>query len=759
MCGRLTEDNRKAEYLRELGILMYSMFTTRKSRLTPVDFLDTFREMEYKVQRDVYEFFNEFLNNLEDSLKLHDKPLDALNENTKGEFINEIRFVSCGHIVPMHKEEFIVLSLEVREMGDISRSLEYFSHWELLQSSPQKCSVCNVVSQREKRTRIGKLPKELIIHLKRFQFEKGRFVKLNEGFRFTEELSIKEGVKTEQLGKQAGVPKKFKLRGVVCHMGSVEFGHYISLVKKGCKRHLDRDGRGEGLARELQQNYMQDIEEFNFRKKIKSHPHAPAKSNWILYNDDQVLEYEEKNLPRDCFGQFEDENEYSMDKFRGVSQGARQAKPEESELSQDKKDLLRDLGVFDPENVKEKSKEKDKDPELQKAVDQSKKSSGMNAYLLFYRSEGREDAGMIDKIVHQTRVSPFGRDIQADLDRELILENRARIFPSYSGWRFVQSVLVRGFKECLTQANQANMQYFADAFALGSSYFFNFLCSFFSKSKTSDVLPDMANFLLGFLCPAQFEDSCKKWVSRVDAQFDEQTKHTVILRFSLHVLSQFSESVRLSNASDTERNLSLLLLSSNKDIYGSNGAFVRNASTPDKALKSLGMFSWVAEVLVQCVTNVVSFLDNCCWDQKKILFDFLKICLKMLALYQVNASAYLVVLAEALESQEVCWVLYRCGFQGVFFGLVPQLFSEIPEKALRRWLYFGEYFSTDLAKEGVYKDCKTIQDYYTVLHTEGASDPKSTFISMITNRKLFQLQRNISAQIGEFGELPQPLRK
>lgn len=698
------------------------MFTTRKSRLTPVDFLETFRDMQYKVQRDIYEFFNEFLNNLEDSLKLHQKPLDALNENTKGEFINEIRFVNCGHIIPMHKEEFIVLSLEVREMGDIYRSLEYFSHWELLQTSPQTCPVCKALSPRQKRTRIGKLPKELIIHLKRFQFENGRFVKINEGFRFTEELAIEEGVQTEQLGTDAGAPKKFKLRGVVCHMGSVEFGHYISLVKKGCKRHLEKDSRVEGLSKELQKNYMRDIEEFNFRRKIQDGPHAPSKSNWILYNDDQVLEYEEENLPKDCFGKFENDDEYSMEKFRGISEGARPTKSKGSKLSQEKVDLLRDLGVFDPEQ-EEKSKEED--PQVQKTIDQSKKNSGMNAYLLFYRREGREDAGMIDKIIRETRTSAFGGDIQSDLDRELILENRAQVFPSNSGWRFVQSVLARSFKECLSQANQSNVQYFADAFALGSSYFFKFLCRFYSKVNMAEVLPDAAALLLGFLCPVQFEESRKKWVTRVDPEFDEEAKQNLLLRFSLHILEVFCESVRVSNASDSESNLSLLLLSSSTDVYGSNGAFLKNASTPDKGLSSLGRFSWMVEILVQCVANVVSSLGTCCWDQKKTLFDFLKICLKMLALYKTNASAYLVLLAEALESQEVCLVLYRCGFQGIFLALIPQVFAEIPENSLRKWLHFSEYFHVDLTKEGVFKGCKSIQDYYAVLHSNGASPAKS----------------------------------
>lgn len=217
-------------YLYELGLLTYNLLHNKKDTYIPVDFLETFYDMDFKIQRDVYEFFNEFLNNLEDSLKLNNLSDKDLNKEIKGQFLNEIRFIKCGHTMIMNKEDFIVLSLEIREMGNIEQSLECFSHWELLQANDATCPICNEKGGREKRTHIIKLPDQLIIHLKRFQFENGRFIKVNQGFHFGNELNV--GVHQPEDSKADLKMEGFELDGVILHAGSVEYGHYMSLIRK-----------------------------------------------------------------------------------------------------------------------------------------------------------------------------------------------------------------------------------------------------------------------------------------------------------------------------------------------------------------------------------------------------------------------------------------------------------------------------------------------------------------------------------------------
>jgi hypothetical protein len=707
--SQLTKENRKKEYLRELGILVYSMFTSRKGRLTPIDFLDTFQHMEYKVQRDIYEFFNEFLNNLEDSLKIHEKPLTALEENTKGEFINEIRFVKCGHIVPMHKEEFIVLSLEVREMGDIRRSLEYFSHWELLQSSPKECPKCQQLSPREKRTRIGKLPKELIIHLKRFQFEKGRFVKLNEGFSFTNELEIEEETQNENESDKQG--KRFKLRGVVCHLGSVEYGHYVSLVKKNSIRHLSKESdEDQGINEEC----MNNLKQFNFIKKIRLNKENKNKSKWILYNDDNVTEYNEANLPKDCFGEFKDKSEYSLNKFLNENTMANEMEVESNNLSEEKMSLFKDLGVYEETENKE---EDEKEKELKAKEAQIRNSSRMNAYLLFYRQEGKEDSGIVDKIIQETRKSPFGEKVQLDIDRELILENRFNVFSSKLGFNFMKSLLMTSFKSCLSDPNETNIQFLLDSFEFVCNYYFKFLCQFSLKSKNKEFLSKTGNLLHSVLSQVQIQETIKKCNIRVDERFDEKLQERLLRRFSLLILKMFNDSVESKNALNM-RNLSLNLISSNDDVYCTKGNFFKKSSSVENRISSMGKFSWISEIYIECLSNITSQLDSIEWEEKRIVFNFLKICLKMLVMYQINASAYLVILLEALESKEICFMLYRFGLQSVLLNLIPHVFEEISNARLQKWIIFREYFKMSIEEGSPFDKCKTIQDYYIILFSD-----------------------------------------
>lgn len=210
--------------------MTYNLLHNKKDTVVPVDFLETFYDMDFKIQRDVYEFFNEFLNNIEDSLKQNGSSAEPLNSEIKGQFLNELRFIKCGHTMVMNREDFIVLSLEIREMGNIEQSLDCFSHWEFLQANDATCPQCGEKGGREKRTHIIKLPDQLIIHLKRFQFESGRFIKVNEGFHFGNELNV--GVKQVEDEKAGLKMEGFELDGVILHVGSVEYGHYMSLVRK-----------------------------------------------------------------------------------------------------------------------------------------------------------------------------------------------------------------------------------------------------------------------------------------------------------------------------------------------------------------------------------------------------------------------------------------------------------------------------------------------------------------------------------------------
>ena len=683
---------------------MYSLFMNKKTRLTPVDFLETFREMQFQVQRDVYEFFNEFLNNLEDSLKAHEKPLEQLDENIKGEFINEIRFVQCGHIVTMHKEDFIVLSLEVKDMGDIRRSLEYFAHWELLQSLPQVCPKCGERSGREKRTRIGKLPKELIIHLKRFQFEKGQFIKLDEGFGFAEKLTLEE---------EGGESKKsdFNLRGVVCHSGSVEFGHYISLVKKDFDLGQEEKGSGSGV--------QEDIKNFNFQRDFK-HKKTHAKSNWIMYNDDKVTQYDQSQLPKDCFGQFSNENDFAKCKFE--NKWSQEQTTETEEMSQDKVDLLKDLGVFDAKK-EEKKKENDKIQEqIKQSMQFSKKPNQMNAYLLFYRRKDKTQEKGIREIIENIKSSEFGKRVQLDLDRELIIEWQHSIFGGRPGLEFVSNTVRNSFKHCQQQANQSNFQYLVRSMAFAGGYFFKFLCKTRATSQNREILGEAGNLLLNFLSPEKFEELKQKQKHLSDESFDEELKNNFLIESSVKMLSIMVDS---DDTFSVDNGLWIELVSSRSDLYGCDGDFINKASSAEKPFSALSKLDWMVEVLIQSLSNLVSFYCLLCWDKKKVIFDFLKICLRMLNLYQVNASSVLPLITEALDSKEICHTLSRNGFQNILYQCVPQIFNEMSSSELRGWGCLRRLYR-NLDSER-FSDCRTLQEFLNVIYKPDSQDSESRF--------------------------------
>ena len=89
---------------------------------------------------------------------------------------------------------------------------------------------------------------------------KGEKIKVHSRLTFPMQLDFAEYVKNEQM-KQT----KYRLKGVVIHTGTSEGGHYYSLI---------RDAEG---------------------------------SRWLKFNDQNVVEFDEKQLQRECFGGFQKE--------------------------------------------------------------------------------------------------------------------------------------------------------------------------------------------------------------------------------------------------------------------------------------------------------------------------------------------------------------------------------------------------------------------------------------------------------------------
>lgn len=115
----------------------------------------------------------------------------------------------CNHVSD-RDENFFTLSLEVKGKRNIIESLDLYVQGDLLEGENQyHCGQCDKKVDARKRTCIKKLPDNLIIHTKRFEFdmEMMRRVKVNDYYEFPHELNLEpytlEGLARREEGKPA----------------------------------------------------------------------------------------------------------------------------------------------------------------------------------------------------------------------------------------------------------------------------------------------------------------------------------------------------------------------------------------------------------------------------------------------------------------------------------------------------------------------------------------------------------------------------
>ena len=90
-------------------------------------------------------------------------------------------------------EPFLDLPIDIDENASLNYCLEKFSHKEILKDSEKFfCDKCKSLQVAEKKIILKKLPKTLIIHLKRFKYDEKfkRLMKLNWKIAFPLEIRI-----------------------------------------------------------------------------------------------------------------------------------------------------------------------------------------------------------------------------------------------------------------------------------------------------------------------------------------------------------------------------------------------------------------------------------------------------------------------------------------------------------------------------------------------------------------------------------------
>jgi ubiquitin carboxyl-terminal hydrolase 9/24 len=282
----------------------------------PEKFWHTFRlfgqPVNVREQQDAFEFFTQIVDQVDEFLTSKKRP-KLFSEHFEGVFSDQMLCQGCPHRYE-REQSFMALNLTVKS-NSLQESLDQFVRGELLEGdNAYLCEKCQEKRSTTKRMCIRKLPKTLVIQLKRFHYdwETNRAVKFDEYFEFPWSLDMgpytTEGIqKAEKAAAAAqttnnsdddGKPSEkrasiasppppvfatsanrklsfskafakevhsypYDLVGVVVHSGQANAGHYYSFIR-------DRNSRNK----------------------------------WLKFNDTTVEEFEmtEETMKQECFG-------------------------------------------------------------------------------------------------------------------------------------------------------------------------------------------------------------------------------------------------------------------------------------------------------------------------------------------------------------------------------------------------------------------------------------------------------------------------
>ncbi len=257
--AQLRDEEPPAEnILFQLQYIFSSLKHSDKQYINPKGFCQAFKDWDgnpinVKEQMDVDEFFNSFMDKLENKLK-SDRNEHIIKNLFGGSQVTElIGKDSCAHRSE-REEPFLTLPVQVKGKKSVLESLESFVEGEILEGdNAYQCDHCDAKVTALRRVCIKHLPNVLILVLRRFEFDYDTMtrLKVNDYCEFPMDINMqaytqegllrKEREKLKQEGKDIeGLPEpaqfpddyyNYKLRGIVIHMGTAEYGHYYSFIK------------------------------------------------------------------------------------------------------------------------------------------------------------------------------------------------------------------------------------------------------------------------------------------------------------------------------------------------------------------------------------------------------------------------------------------------------------------------------------------------------------------------------------------------
>ncbi|XBW37825.1 hypothetical protein QEN19_003400 [Hanseniaspora menglaensis] len=202
----------------------YNFFTTLKS---------TNMLFQGGMHQDSQEFLSFLLNSMNEHLENSQAKKDVITEKNnfikdcfQGLLINNTKCLKCNTVSKTTEPFFDIQIPVTKKYKNLSAALN-----TLIESPPKEilkgsnkffCDNCDELQKAERVVGISKLPKFLILHLKRYEYSE----KENKMVKLFNKMEYPLVLKNDSLGK------KYELSGIVVHLGlDSSHGHYVSIVK------------------------------------------------------------------------------------------------------------------------------------------------------------------------------------------------------------------------------------------------------------------------------------------------------------------------------------------------------------------------------------------------------------------------------------------------------------------------------------------------------------------------------------------------
>nr|XP_027204063.1 probable ubiquitin carboxyl-terminal hydrolase FAF-X [Dermatophagoides pteronyssinus] len=236
------------EIFQQIQIIFGHLLSSQAQYYVPKGFWEHFKlfggKMHLKEQQDALEFFNGLFDILDEAMKALKQP-SIMTPIFGGSFSDQKICKDCPHRY-FREEPFTTLNVDVRNHHTLNDSLEQYVHGDLLEGdNAYHCEKCDRKVNTVKRLCIKRLPKILVIQLKRFgyDFDRDVSIKFNDYFEFPRLLNMepytvnglarKEGeiIEEDDLNNQEqNLSTEYELNGIVVHSGQASGGHYYSYI-------------------------------------------------------------------------------------------------------------------------------------------------------------------------------------------------------------------------------------------------------------------------------------------------------------------------------------------------------------------------------------------------------------------------------------------------------------------------------------------------------------------------------------------------